>query len=67
MGQQERLNTRNSAGESIGALSSMHLVDACCIAKAYVNAGVAKGVQVRMTIGVPFELIHFEYLANSMQ
>jgi hypothetical protein len=45
----------------------MHLVDACCIAKAYVKAGIAKGVQVRMIIGVLFELSHFSFFANSMQ
>ncbi|EED91668.1 probable thiamin biosynthetic enzyme, partial [Thalassiosira pseudonana CCMP1335] len=27
-------------------LSAMHLVDACCIAKAYVNDGISKGVQL---------------------
>ncbi|KAL3777494.1 hypothetical protein ACHAW5_000560 [Stephanodiscus triporus] len=31
--------------ERVGALRSMYLVDACCVAKAYVNAGVARGVQ----------------------
>lgn len=41
MGARER-----SAGGSVGALCSMHLVDACCIAKAYVNAGIARGVQL---------------------
>ena len=44
MGQRERdsASTKNANG----ALSSMYLVDACCIAKAYVNAGIARGVQV---------------------
>ncbi|KAL9188736.1 hypothetical protein ACHAXT_007114 [Thalassiosira profunda] len=44
MGQRGREN--KAGGEKVGALSSMHLVDACCIAKAYVNAGIAKGVQL---------------------
>ena len=47
MGQKERSVTHGSTSENIGALSSMHLMDACCIAKAYVNAGIACGVQVR--------------------
>ena len=47
MGQRERDDTSiNERGEQIGALSSMYLVDACCIAKAYVNAGIARGVQL---------------------
>jgi len=47
MGQRERDDTSiNKSGEQIGALSSMYLVDACCIAKAYVNAGIARGVQL---------------------
>lgn len=37
---------REGEGQKRGALSSIHLVDACCIAKAYVNAGIARGVQV---------------------
>ena len=43
MGQRER---EISAGEKIGAVCSMYLVDACCVAKAYVNAGIARGVQL---------------------
>ena len=47
MGQRERDGTSiNKSGEQIGALSSMYLVDACCIAKAYVNAGIARGVRL---------------------
>mmetsp|Transcript_7618 Transcript_7618/g.17538 ORF Transcript_7618/g.17538 Transcript_7618/m.17538 type:complete len:587 (-) Transcript_7618:21-1781(-) len=37
---------RDGDGQKRGVLSSMHLVDACCIAKAYVNAGIARGVQI---------------------
>lgn len=47
MGKKERATFAGSAAENIGALSSMHLVDACCIAKAYVNAGIECGRQVR--------------------
>ena len=43
---------RDGEGQKRGALSSMYLVDACCIAKAYVNAGIARGVQVSMSITV---------------
>ena len=56
MGQREREHDVVESGsggdedEKIGALSSMHLVDACCIAKAYVNAGIAQGMQVRVFI-----------------
>ena len=50
MGQRERDDITNSSNgdgeEKVGALSSMYLVDACSIAKAYVNAGIARGVQV---------------------
>jgi len=48
MGQREREDISMTEGkhEKVGALSSMHLVDACCIAKAYVNAGIARGVQL---------------------
>jgi hydroxymethylpyrimidine/phosphomethylpyrimidine kinase len=49
MGERERAALLGSTAENIGALSSMHLVDACCIAKAYVNAGIACGVQVMCT------------------
>jgi hydroxymethylpyrimidine kinase/phosphomethylpyrimidine kinase len=51
MGQRERESCSSDDGddgldEKVGALCSMHLIDACCIAKAYVNAGIARGVQV---------------------
>ncbi|KAL7540120.1 hypothetical protein ACHAXR_009873 [Thalassiosira sp. AJA248-18] len=48
MGQRERENVATASGEDekVGALSSMYLADACCIAKAYVNAGIAEGVQL---------------------
>ena len=48
MGQRERQNVSNKRDncENVGALSSMYLADACCIAKAYVNAGIARSVQV---------------------
>jgi hypothetical protein len=47
MGLRERRALAGSSTDNIGALSSMHLIDACCIAKAYVNAGIACGRQVR--------------------
>eukprot|EP00569_Conticribra_weissflogii_P006999 CAMPEP_0171337412 /NCGR_PEP_ID=MMETSP0878-20121228/6672_1 /TAXON_ID=67004 /ORGANISM="Thalassiosira weissflogii, Strain CCMP1336" /LENGTH=638 /DNA_ID=CAMNT_0011839031 /DNA_START=1 /DNA_END=1917 /DNA_ORIENTATION=- len=47
MGQSERDDfSSGGKGEKVGALGSMYLVDACCIAKAYVNAGIARGVQL---------------------
>lgn len=49
MGKREREGISSSSSgeiEIVGALSSMYLVDACTIAKAYVNAGIARGVQV---------------------
>lgn len=33
------------SSEQVGALSSIEIVDACCLAKAYVSAGIQKGVQ----------------------
>ena len=50
MGQRERSDSTGRNAENIGALRSMHLIDACCIAKAYVNAGIECGVQVRCTV-----------------
>jgi len=47
MGQRERDAVGSAkGGENIGALCAMRLVDACCVAKAYVNAGIARGVQL---------------------
>lgn len=47
MGQRERDTVSTSRGDdNVGALSAMWLVDACCIAKAYVNAGIAVGVRL---------------------
>jgi hydroxymethylpyrimidine kinase/phosphomethylpyrimidine kinase/thiamine-phosphate diphosphorylase len=47
LGQRERDAVASSkGGENVGALCAMRLVDACCIAKAYVNAGIARGVQL---------------------
>jgi hydroxymethylpyrimidine kinase/phosphomethylpyrimidine kinase len=48
MGQRERENSSDDDDgcEKVGALCSMYLVDACCVAKAYVGAGIARGVQV---------------------
>ena len=47
MGQRERdAVSRSDGGENVGALCAMRLVDSCCIAKAYVNAGIARGVQL---------------------
>ncbi|KAG7357088.1 thiamine monophosphate synthase [Nitzschia inconspicua] len=38
--------SRHSAEEPVGAFSSMDIADACCLAKAYVSAGIQKGVQL---------------------
>ena len=47
MGQRERdAASSSTGGENVGALCAMRLVDACCIGKAYVNAGIARGVQL---------------------
>ncbi|KAL3906143.1 MAG: hypothetical protein SGILL_009393, partial [Bacillariaceae sp.] len=32
--------------ERVGAISSIQIVDACCLAKAYVSAGIQRGVQL---------------------
>jgi hydroxymethylpyrimidine kinase/phosphomethylpyrimidine kinase len=56
MGRRERENYSsnhhdgNGSDERVGALCSMYLIDACCIAKAYVNAGIGRGVQVRFVV-----------------
>eukprot|EP00804_Cyclotella_cryptica_P021788 CCRYP_000797-RA/>CCRYP_000797-RA protein AED:0.06 eAED:0.06 QI:0/0.5/0.33/1/1/1/3/231/652 len=42
----KRAEEEKSDQTDIGALHSMYLVDACCIAKAYVNAGIAHAVQI---------------------
>ena len=46
-----------------GAARSIYIIDACCLAKAYVTAGVAQGVQVRKmcdltSIEITTQLIH---------
>jgi len=72
MGQRER--EEEDAGstkkeEKVGALSSMHLVDACCIAKAYVTAGIARGAQLGkgpgpvVHTGFPNSYKHFPTIA----
>ncbi len=67
MGQRERetASSKSDNCENVGAISSMYLVDACCIAKAYVNAGISCSVQVRdcskcnvLTFTIPFR--HFD-------
>ena len=53
MGQREREDVSSQVedeDEKVGARCAMHLVDACCVAKAYVNAGIARGVQVRCVL-----------------
>lgn len=54
----ERERADNKEGKA-GALSSMHLVDACCVAKAYVTAGIARGVQVRCIMCFPCFAIQY--------
>mmetsp|Transcript_16074 Transcript_16074/g.44460 ORF Transcript_16074/g.44460 Transcript_16074/m.44460 type:complete len:619 (-) Transcript_16074:1761-3617(-) len=39
-------NRDESKGEAVGATSAIEIVDACCLAKAYVSAGIQKGVQL---------------------
>eukprot|EP01082_Thalassiosira_pseudonana_P004543 g4236.t1 g4236 contig15:616483-618315(+) len=63
MGQREREDTASGTGvERVGALSAMHLVDACCIAKAYVNDGISKGVQLGKG---PGPVVHTGFPNNS--
>lgn len=44
------LGEKNRNGEAksaqVGATSAIHIVDACCLAKAYVSAGIQRGVQL---------------------
>jgi thiamine-phosphate diphosphorylase len=37
---------RNHAVSPVGSVSSIQIVDACCLAKAYVSAGIQRGVQL---------------------
>lgn len=37
---------RNDPSSKEGATSAIHLADACCLAKAYVSAGIQRGVQL---------------------
>jgi len=36
----------DSKGEQVGAISAIDIVDACCLAKAYVSAGIQRGIQL---------------------
>ena len=36
----------SKSGGRVGATSAIHIVDACCLAKAYVSAGIQRGVQL---------------------
>ncbi|KAL7545397.1 hypothetical protein ACHAWF_008741 [Thalassiosira exigua] len=54
MGQRER-ERGDAEGGRTGSLSSMRLVDACCVAKAYVNAGISRGVGLG---GGPGPVVH---------
>lgn len=50
------LGEENRSEESkVGATSAIHIVDACCLAKAYVSAGIQKGVQLGSGPGPVFQ------------
>ena len=38
--------TEESKSSRVGATSAIHIVDACCLAKSYVSAGIQRGVQL---------------------
>lgn len=42
---EENRNDESKNGK-VGATSAIHIVDACCLAKAYVSAGIQRGVQL---------------------
>eukprot|EP00536_Pseudo-nitzschia_multiseries_P011706 jgi/Psemu1/320126/estExt_fgenesh1_pm.C_4120005 len=44
LGEDNRDESKGS--ESVGATSAIEIVDACCLAKAYVSAGIQRGVQL---------------------
>ena len=46
LGEHERRTAVEPQARSIGSLSSIKSVDACCLAKAYVTAGIARAVQL---------------------
>ena len=46
LGEHKRRTAVKSQARSIGFLSSIKSVDACCLAKAYVTAGIARAVQL---------------------
>ena len=51
LGHQQRSITEGAEGEGgTGATRAIHMIDACCIAKAYITEGVARGIQVRERI-----------------
>lgn len=55
-----------SGGEGTGATRAIHMIDACCLAKAYITEGVARGVQVGclviIIIIITIITIHYTYL-----
>ena len=46
IGHQQRALTADESGAGTGAARSIYMIDACVLAKAYVTAGVARGVQL---------------------
>ena len=45
LGHQQR-SINDVDGGGTGATRAIHMIDACCLAKAYVSEGVGRGVQV---------------------
>jgi hydroxymethylpyrimidine kinase/phosphomethylpyrimidine kinase/thiamine-phosphate diphosphorylase len=45
LGEQNRMISGTDQQTKVGAICAIDLVDACCLAKAYVSAGIQKGVQ----------------------
>ena len=60
MGEQKRrlLQTRSDNEQQEGATSAIGVVDACCLAKAYVTAGIQRGVQLGEG---PGPVVHTEF------
>ena len=69
LGQQRRQAVEKDASYAEGATSAIHPVDACCLAKAYVTAGIARGQGVSvpdLMLKVPNGMhILIEFVASS--
>ncbi len=52
LGHQQRSISEVDGGGGTGATRAIYMIDACCLAKAYVTEGVGRGVQVSLFLNM---------------